>query len=149
MIPSFLPPSPMDKFDQRILALLRQDARMPVSRIAEEVSLSRPAVSERIQRLERSGVIRGYHARVAPAGESSVKAFFEIFHQQNQCQDYVERLGAFPEVRHCYGISGETDMLIQVEAATMQRVNEILEQIERFPGIRRVRTHMVIRDWPF
>lgn len=138
----------MDKFDQRILALLRQDARLPVSRIAEEVSLSRPAVSERIQRMEKSGVIRGYHASVAPAAGHPVKAFFEIFHQNGPCQLHVERLSAFPEVRHCYGISGETDMLIQVEATSMQRIHELLQEIERFPGIRRVRTHVVMRDWP-
>lgn len=138
----------MDKFDQRILALLRQDARLPVSRIAEEVKLSRPAVSERIQRLERSGVIRGYHASVAPPAERPLQAFFEVFHEHRQCQQYVEQLAGLPEVRHCYGISGETDMLIQVEADSIQRIHQILQEIERLPGIRRVRTHMVMRDWP-
>ena len=138
----------MDKFDHHILALLRQDARQPISRIAEQVNLSRPAVSERIQRLEHSGVIRGYHADVAPTATQPVKAFFELFHQQGQCALYAKQLGAFPEVRHCYGISGETDMLIQVEAESIERIQQLLQAIERLPGIRRIRTHVVMRDWP-
>lgn len=139
----------MDKFDQQILALLRRNARLPISRIASEVGLSRPAVSERIQRLESSGVIRGYHAHVVPVGAHPLKAFFEIFsHQQGQCEQYIQRLSALPEVRHCYGISGETDMLIQVEVPSMERLLALLQQIEALPGIRRIRTHVVMRDWP-
>ena len=137
----------MDKFDHQILALLRRNARLPVSRIADEVGLSRPAVSERIQRLEANRVIRGYHAHIVPSGEHPLKAFFEIFHQQGQCEQYIERLSALPEVRHCYGISGETDMLIQVEAPSMERLMALLQQIEALPGIRRIRTHVVMRDW--
>jgi Lrp/AsnC family transcriptional regulator, leucine-responsive regulatory protein len=48
----------VDKFDQQILALLRADARLPVSQIAREVNLSRSAVSERVRQLEHCGVIR-------------------------------------------------------------------------------------------
>ena len=61
----------VDKFDQQILALLRADARLPVSQIAREINLSRSAVSERIRQLEQSGVISGYHAQVAMPGEAA------------------------------------------------------------------------------
>lgn len=137
----------MDKFDRQIIALLRQDARTSVSHIAREVNLSRSAVSERIRHLETSGVIRGYHAQVAVPGEGGVKAFLELFYQNGRCQDYVERMRAYPEIRQCCGISGETDMLVQVEAASMARLAEIRGEIERFPGIQRVKTHMVVNEW--
>lgn len=137
----------MDKFDRQIIALLREDARTSVSQIAREVSLSRSAVGERIRQLEQSGVIRGYHAQLADPAGGGVKAFLELFYKDGRCQDYVERMRAFAEIRQCCGISGETDMLVQVEAASMARLAEIRGVIEGFPGMQRVKTHMVVTEW--
>ncbi|MEK1908478.1 MAG: Lrp/AsnC family transcriptional regulator [Pseudomonas sp.] len=137
----------MDKFDHQIITLLRQDARTSVSQIAREVNLSRSAVGERIRQLEQAGVIQGYHARVADPAPAAIKAFLELFYKDGRCLDYVERMRAFPEIRQCCGISGETDMLVQVEAASMARLSEIRGEIERFPGMQRVKTHMVVQEW--
>ncbi|MGL4317159.1 MAG: Lrp/AsnC family transcriptional regulator [Pseudomonas sp.] len=137
----------MDKFDHQIIALLRQDARIPVSQIAREVNLSRSAVGERIRQLEQGGVIQGYHARIADPAQGTIKAFLELFYKDSRCQDYVERMRAFPEIRQCCGISGETDMLVQVEAASMARLAEIRGEIESYPGMQRVKTHMVVTEW--
>ncbi|TRO18483.1 Lrp/AsnC family transcriptional regulator [Ectopseudomonas mendocina] len=138
----------MDKFDRQILALLRSDARTSVSQIAREVNLSRSAVSERIRYLENSGVIRGYHAQVAEPGEGGVRAYLELFYRNARCQDYVERMREYPEIRHCSGISGETDMLVLVEAPSMARLSEVRAAIEAFPQMQRVKTHVVVQDWP-
>ncbi|UUY08569.1 Lrp/AsnC family transcriptional regulator [Pseudomonas sp. J452] len=137
----------MDKFDHQILALLREDARTSVSQIAREVNLSRSAVGERIRQLEQSGVIRGYHARVVEPEGGAVKAFLELFYSNGRCLDYVERMRVHPEIRQCCGISGETDMLVQVEAASMARLSEIRGEIENYPGMQRVKTHMVVQEW--
>lgn len=137
----------MDKFDRQILALLRADARTAVSHIAREVNLSRSAVSERIRRLEADGVIQGYHAQVAAPQDGGVKAFFELFYKDSRCQDYVERMRGIGEVRRCCGISGETDMLVYVEAASMTRLSEIRAELESYPGMQRVKTHMVVQEW--
>ena len=143
-----LPRVTVDKFDRQILALLRADARTSVSQISREVSLSRSAVAERIRQLEESGVIQGYHASVADPGQSTIKAFLELFYKDSRCQDYVERMRAFPEIRQCCGISGETDMLVQVETTSMARLAEIRGEIESYPGMQRVKTHMVVKEWP-
>lgn len=140
--------APVDKFDRQILTLLRSDARTSVSQIAREINLSRSAVSERIRYLEESGVIRGYHAQVAEPGEGGVRAYLELFYQNARCQDYVERMREYPEIRHCSGISGETDMLVLVEAPSMARLSEVRAAIEAFPQMQRVKTHVVVQDWP-
>jgi Lrp/AsnC family leucine-responsive transcriptional regulator len=137
----------VDKFDRQILALLRADARLPVSQIAREVNLSRSAVGERIRNLEENGTIRGYHASVAEPGNGTVKAFLELFYKESRCQEYVERMRAFQEIRRCCGISGETDMLVYVEAESIARLSAIRDEIERFPGMQRVKTHMVVQEW--
>ncbi|WP_439861143.1 Lrp/AsnC family transcriptional regulator [Pseudomonas sp. MBLB4136] len=138
----------MDKFDQQILALLRADARLAVSQIARDINLSRSAVAERIRHLEQAGVIRGYHARVAEPAGAVVKAYLELFYQGGRCENYVQRMRSFSEVRRCSGISGETDMLVYIEAPSMERLSEIRGQIENYPGMHKVKTHMVVTDWP-
>lgn len=139
----------MDTFDQQILALLRADARLPVSQIARKINLSRSAVSERVRQLERSGVISGYHAQVAVPGEAAIKVYLELFYSGGRCEHYVELMRVFPEVRRCSGISGETDMLVYIEAASMQRFSEVRGEIENFPGMQKVKTHMMVKDWVF
>ncbi|TBU94479.1 Lrp/AsnC family transcriptional regulator [Phytopseudomonas dryadis] len=137
----------MDKFDQRLIALLRSDARLTVTAIAQRINLSRSAVSERIRQLEASGVIQGYHARIAEPSTVAVRAYLELFYQGGRCEQYVERMRAFAEVRRCSGISGETDMLIYLEAGSMERLAEVRGEIENFPGVTKVKTHMVVKDW--
>ena len=139
----------MDKFDQQILALLRADARLPIIQIAREINLSRSAVSERIRQLEQSGVISGYHAQVAMPGEAAIKVYLELFYQGGRCEHYVELMRVYPEVRRCSGISGETDMLVYIEAPSMLRFSEVRGEIENFPGMQKVKTHMVVKDWVF
>ena len=142
-----LPRHPVDKFDRQIIAILRADARTPVSQIARVVNLSRSAVSERIHHLEHEGVIRGYHAQITEPGNGAVKAFLELFYKDNRCAEYVQRMRAFSEIRRCCGISGETDMLVYVEAPSVERLSEIRGEIERYPGLEKIKTHMVVQEW--
>ncbi|ATG75052.1 ArsR family transcriptional regulator [Zobellella denitrificans] len=135
----------MDKFDRQIVALLAANARMAVASIAREVSLSRSAVSERIRQLEERGIIRGYHARIGGGG-GAVRAYFELHYHVHRCEQYAALLRAIPEVKLCYTISGETDMLVYVEAASMIRLDEVRGQIENMPNIKTVKTHMILSE---
>jgi len=137
----------VDKFDQQILALLRNDARTPTSQIAREVNLSRTAVGERIRHLEQQGIIQGYHARVAAPDRPAVRAFLELVYKNSRCEEYVAQIRTIPEVQRCCGISGETDMLVYVETATMERLLEIRALIENYPKMVRVKTHIVMKEW--
>ena len=56
----------MDQIDQKLLELLRENARMPLKKLAEQVFLSPPAVAARMERLEQRGIIQGYRAVVSP-----------------------------------------------------------------------------------
>ncbi len=137
----------MDKFDQQILALLRSDARMAVTAIAREVNLSRTAVSDRIRHLEERGIIRGYHAEVSISGTPTVRAYLELFFKESQYEEYIVRLRAFPEVKRCSGISGDTDILLYIEAENMDRLIDLRKAIEQFPKMVRVKTHIIMKEW--
>ncbi len=140
----------MDHFDEKIIAALKENARQSVSAIAEQVNLSRSAVSERIKRLEEQGEILGYQVLTAQKLSSNhqLKAYFQISHGGFKCRPLVAFLMQYPEVKLCHGISGEVDLLVYLEVDSMQRIHDILAELDdRLPEKARVTTHMVLREW--
>ncbi len=137
----------MDKFDQQILQQLRQNARQSVSDIAAAVHLSRSAVTERIRKLEQQKVILGYQVVQRSPDEAKVRAYFELQHQAARCQELIPFLRSFAELKSCHGISGEVDLMLFVEADSMERLHQIREQIDAHPDIIRIKTHMVMSQW--
>lgn len=136
----------LDKYDQKIMALLQDDGRMSISQLAREVSLSRSAVTERLKRLEEQQIISGYHARLGSAQQAPIRAYFELFYQVARCEQYAEQLRLLPEVQLCHSISGQTDMLVYVEVADMTRLESLRREIENLPNITMVKTHMVLSE---
>lgn len=139
--------SRLDKFDQLIIQALLQDARQPVSAIAEQISLSRSAVAERLKRLEASGDIRGYQVLLGRHDSQPVAAYFEIQHNSARCADVIPDLQAIAEVKRCHGISGDTDLMVYVEAGSVARLHQIREQLDAHPAILRIKTHIVLSEW--
>ena len=137
----------MDKFDQQIIEALRRDARQPVSAIAEQVALSRPSVSERIKKLEQSGIIKGYQVLLSESRKSVVSAYLEIQHCCRSCRDVVDVFRRIPEVVTCHGISGEMDLLVFVRTDSMQRLHEIREYLDTQPDLTKIKTHVVMSEW--
>jgi len=137
----------MDKFDQLIIQALLLDARQPVSAIAEQVSLSRSAVAERLKRLEANGDIRGYQVLLRRSVSQPVAAYFEIQHNSARCADVIPQLQAITEVKRCHGISGETDLMVYLETASVARLHQIREQLDAHPAILRIKTHIVLSEW--
>ncbi|WP_432470848.1 Lrp/AsnC family transcriptional regulator [Amphritea sp. HPY] len=140
----------MDGFDQKIIVALRQNARQSVSAIAEQVNLSRSAVSERIKRMEEQGDILGYQV-LTPSGtdtSNAVKAYFEIRQRGYQCSSIAEVLLQHPEVKHCHGTSGEVDLLVYLELPHMQRLHDIRHDLDsQLPDSVKVTTHIVMQEW--
>ncbi|MCL1038931.1 Lrp/AsnC family transcriptional regulator [Shewanella corallii] len=137
----------MDKFDQAIIAALKQDARQSMSALAQQVNLSRSAVTDRLKKLEQSGVIRGYQVLLSESQKTGVAAYFEVHHRSRRCKDLVTLFNQFPEIITCHGISGEMDFLVHLKADSMQRLHEIREQIDAHDDVTRIRTHIVMSEW--
>lgn len=137
----------LDKFDHAIISELRQNARQSISHIAEQVNLSRSAVTERIKKLEQTGIIRGYQVLLSESQKQGVSAYFEIQHKCPRCADVVHVFHAIPEVITCQGITGEMDLLVFVHAESMQRLHEIREYIDAQTDIVKIKTHVVMSEW--
>ncbi|SFC97770.1 Lrp/AsnC family transcriptional regulator [Pseudoalteromonas denitrificans] len=137
----------MDKFDQEIIAQLRINARASISSIAESVNLSRSAVSERIKKLEQTGIIRGYQVLLSESQKEGVSVYFEIQHQCARCSDIVHVFKTIPEVITCSGITGDMDLLVYVQAESMRRIHEIREYLDAQIDIIKIKTHVVMSEW--
>ena len=137
-----VPKSPRDEIDVQILAELRRNARISLAQLGEKVLLSRNAVRQRIERLERDGYIHGYTIKES-AGEGSptVNAVLLIQrHDRMRGGDVIAGLKAIPEIATCDVVSGELDIVVRVEAPDAARIQEIWRQVSEFPGVRDITT---------
>ncbi len=137
----------MDKFDQAIIQALKQDARQSISQIAQQVNLSRSAVTARIKQLEKSKVIRGYQVLLSESQKTAVSAYFEIQYASNCSVGFLEIFREIPEIVTCHGITGDMDLLVFVKAPSMQRLHEIREFIDSNSSIVKMKTHVVMSEW--
>ncbi|MHA2937174.1 Lrp/AsnC family transcriptional regulator [Vibrio sp. RC27] len=133
-----------DQYDQKILGLLVKDARLSVSDISRQVNLSRSAVAERIKRMEENGTITGYHAHVSKLQTDGVDAYIALTFRPLSCDQVVPLIETIPEVTLAHSISGDLDLLLLVQAPSMQRLNDIRQAIESWPNLDKVVTHMCL-----
>lgn len=133
---------PHDEIDARILAELRLNARISLAKLGERVLLSRNAVRQRIERLEREGYIQGYTIKEIPDGDSPRVSAVLLVYRQDRMRglDVIAGLRAIPEVVTCDVVSGELDLVVRVEASDAARIQEIWKQISAFPGVQDITT---------
>ena len=123
------PQTLLDDVNRRILAELTPDPRLSTADLARRVSMSAPAVRERVARLEQAGVIRGYRLDVDPAALGlPVAAWVRVSPGPGQLSKTAELAARTPEVTECYRISGEDCFLLQVHVATIQALEAVLDR---------------------
>ena len=103
----------MDRIDKKIITLLQKNARMPLKALAEQVFLSSPAVSARIERLEKEQIISGYEAKVNP---------FKLGYHITACPNVVE----------CNCVTGDFSMLLKVMFPSTQELDTFIGQLQKF-----------------
>ncbi len=131
----------MDTIDRRILTILQENARTPLKVIAEQVFLSSPAVSARIERLEQAGYITGYQAQISCAAMGyQIKAFINLEVEPSQKPEFYPYIEACPNVMECNCVTGDYSMLIKVAFHTTQELDQFINQLHRFG---RTRTQIV------
>ena len=131
----------MDNIDKRILTILQENARTPLKAIAEQVFLSSPAVSARIERLEQAGYITGYQAQLSSAAMGyQIKAYINLEVEPVQKPEFYPYIEACPNVIECDCVTGDYAMLIKVCFHTTQELDQFINQLHRFG---RTRTQIV------
>jgi Lrp/AsnC family leucine-responsive transcriptional regulator len=120
---------PLDRINRRLLTELQADPRITMTALARRVEMSAPAVTERVQRLERAGVITGYRLEVDPAALGlPVTAFARIRPTAGQLAKVADLARSIPEVTECHRITGEDCFLIKVHAAAVEDLETVLDR---------------------
>lgn len=132
---------PFDPIDRRILDELQEDGRLSMAELGRRVNLSPPAVSERVQRLERTGAISGYHARVDPRAVGfPIAAVVRVAPSSGQLAKIREVAIGSPEVVDCHRITGEDCFLLKLHLRSLDDLEEVLD---RFTPYGRTTTSLI------
>ena len=138
----------MDQTDQKLIALLRQDARMNVADLAHKLGVSRGTVSNRIRKLEDGQVIVGYTVRLRPDAQADrIRAWMGILVEGNQTRRVIASLLGEPGVATLHDTNGRWDLLAELEARSMTELSQLLERIRLISGIRNTETSIHLASY--
>jgi len=136
-----------DTIDYRILDLLQRDARLTQAQIAAEVKLSQPSVAERIRKLDGSGAVLGYVARLDPRRAGNDLCAFvgvRIAHPRHH-DAFTRRIQKIPQVLECHRVAGLDSYLLKVVARDTAALDDLISgTLRRLTGVTRTNTTIVL-----
>lgn len=137
--------SALDETDNRILALLMDDARLPISTIAKHIGIARTTAIARVNNLEKRGVITGYGVRLnQDMQQPAVRAYVGIVVDPHHTATMVKVLEKMPEVETLCAVSGSVDYMLTLRCASTAVLDHLLDQIGATPGVRQTSTSIIL-----
>jgi Lrp/AsnC family leucine-responsive transcriptional regulator len=137
----------MDQIDKKILEILQHNSRATSSDISKEVSLSLPAVSDRIRKLEEAGVIVQYTLKIdRPACDFHLLALiFVSIGGTEFIENFRKTVVAFPQVLECHHMAGDYDYLLKVLVRDTTELEDFLSrQLKGIEGVQKTNTQIVL-----
>ncbi|BAK78611.1 transcriptional regulator, AsnC family [Pseudogulbenkiania sp. NH8B] len=123
----------MDKFDHKILAALHENARLSFAELARRVNLSAPAVADRVDKLERAGIITGYHVGVDLARLGfPIQCVIELTVKHLEFYAVLEKLKDVPGIVSCESITGSSGLLLKVAVDTMAALQTLIAELMQY-----------------
>ncbi|WP_378942199.1 Lrp/AsnC family transcriptional regulator [Mesorhizobium sp. ANAO-SY3R2] len=135
----------LDAKDRDILGILSKEARIPLKTLAARIGLSRSATTERVAMLERSGVIRGYRADIGQMDKGMVAAFLLVTLVRTPAIGVLDQLARYPDVRRVSSVSGQLDLIVEVEVPSIDRLNVMRDLIASHQSVEDLTTLIVLR----
>lgn len=133
--------------DAKLIDLLRANAREPTASLARKLGLARSTVQERLARLEREGVVKGYTVRLADEAQANrLRAVVMIETDPKQADRVSVELKKMPEVRSLAALSGSYDLIAMIETETPARIDALLDRIGRAPGVARTVSSIILSE---
>ena len=123
----------LDDLGWRILEALQENARMSYSELGRQVGLSAPAVAERIQKMEETGIILGYRAVVAPRPIGySIQTIVQLQVTRDHFIEVIDHLKSMPEVLECHRTTGTSSLVLKVALTSIAHMESFLNELLRF-----------------
>ena len=139
----------LDSIDNKILMLLSQDGRQPASAIAEKVGLSVPATTDRIKKLQDSGVIIGFKPIIsAKRINLDITAFITVYSESSKnFEKVVINAELNKNIMKCYTTTGDGSHLLLVKVENTEKLEKLLRTIQGWPGVSRTQTQIVLSSY--
>jgi len=135
----------MDDTDQRLIALLRENARVPVATLAHRLRVSRGTVQNRIDRLTADGVIGGFTVRLKPEAEPQrVRAITMVAVDGEHATAVVRALRGLPEVHALHTTNGRWDIVVELGVDSLEAFDQALQRIRLIKGISNSETSLLL-----
>ena len=135
----------LDDTDNKILALLMDDARLPVASIARHLAIARTTAIARIAALEKRGVIAGYGVRLGQGmADPAVRAYVGVTIDPRSSTKFIARLQKMPQVDMLSAVSGSVDYMLELNCRSTTELDLLLDQIGTGEGVRTTSTAIIL-----
>lgn len=135
----------LDDTDRRLLALLREDGRMPVAELARRLDVARATVTSRLDRLVAGGVIVGFTVRVRDEAKvHEVRAMTLIEVEGRTTDNVIRRLRGFPEIQSLHTTNGAWDLVAELGADSLAHFDAVLGRIRSIDGVINSETSLLL-----
>jgi Lrp/AsnC family transcriptional regulator, leucine-responsive regulatory protein len=139
----------MDRIDLKILAELQAEARLSIVELSRRVGLTKTPCAERVKKLEKSRVIRGYHADLDPhamgVGHVVVVQVLLSSTTEQDLRRFNEAVRRIPEIESCHMIAGDFDYLLKVRTRDINEYRKVMgERISGLPCVKQTHTYVVM-----
>ena len=120
----------MDNTDIKILKELQQDSRLSIRELSKRVNLSPPSVTERIRKLEDSGIIEGYTIKVnEKALGLDIQCIIQIDLKNSEFEKFKKFIYNHPRVNFCYRIAGQSCILVKLSVESISEIEKFVDSI--------------------
>ena len=141
-----------DAIDRKILQILQKNAKITNAQLSKEIGLSPAPTLERVKKLENSGVIMSYHAKLNPhevgLGVTTFVQVTLVGHKKQFIEGFVAHINEIPEVVECHHITGQGDFLLKVVASDIPRYQQLmLERISEIDEIDSMESIIILQTF--
>jgi DNA-binding Lrp family transcriptional regulator len=134
-----------DDLDRRLLAILREDGRAPVSKLASLLKVSRATVQARLDRLMESGAVFGFTVRVRQDhDEGAVRAVMMIEVTGKSTSAIIKKLRGVPELHALHTTNGTWDLVAEIKAANLRDFDRVLRDVRAIDGVLNSETSILL-----
>ncbi|HZD65934.1 MAG TPA: Lrp/AsnC family transcriptional regulator [Acidimicrobiales bacterium] len=142
------PPVALDQVDRSLLGILAGDGRLPIAEVAARANVARATAYNRLERLRRTGVVRGFSVDVDPARAGlGIAALILVSGAQLRWRQLGATLQDLPEVEYAALVTGTEDLALLVRVADMGTLRDfIFERLQSVPGVKSTETLLVVEE---
>lgn len=138
----------MDEIDQKLIALLRDNARSTVASLAKKLRVARGTVQNRLARLEQGGTIVGYTVRLRPqVEEQHIRALMTVAVEGNRTDAVIRALRGDPAVCALHTTNGRWDIVTELRADSLQAFDQVLARVRLIEGISNTETSLLLSTY--